>query len=92
MVEPVPLELESLDALSKQIIQQAKAFQAVYRLCTYTSKVPSHTSVKACKRTIFVLQLLLDKTMETVEEIEDLAKGKLALLPNPELYVHNSEQ
>ena len=29
-VEPVPRELESLDSLSKQLIQRAKAFQAVF--------------------------------------------------------------
>ena len=87
MVEPVPSELESLDPLSKQIIQRTKAFQAVYRLGTYTGKVPSHTSVKACKGTMFFFPLPLDKTMDTVEEIEDMAKGKLALLPNPELYI-----
>ena len=34
-VEPVPSELESLDLLSKQLIQRAKAFQAVFRLGTY---------------------------------------------------------
>ena len=85
MVESVPPELESLDPLSKQMIQWAKAFEAVYRLGTYTGKVPSHTSVKACKGTMFFLPLPLDKTMDTVEEIEDLAKGKLVLLPNPEL-------
>ena len=31
-IEPVPKELENLDALSKQLIQKAKVFQAVYRL------------------------------------------------------------
>ena len=31
VVEPIPPELESLDPLSKQMIQQAKAHQAVYR-------------------------------------------------------------
>ena len=31
-VEPVPSELESLDPLSKQLIQCAKAFQAVFQL------------------------------------------------------------
>ena len=87
MVEPLPPELESLDPLSKQMIQWAKALHAVYRLGTYTGKVPSHTSVKACKSTILFLPLPLDKTMEKVKEIEDLAKGKLALLPNPELYI-----
>ena len=87
MVEHVPPELESLDPLSKQMIQRAKAFQAVYRLGTYTVKFPSHTSVKACKGTMFFLPLPLDKTMDTVDEIEDMAKGKLAMLPNPELYI-----
>ena len=87
VVEPVPPEFESLDPLGKQMIQWAKAFEAVYRLGTYTGKVPSHTSVKACKGTMFFLPLPLDKTMDTVEEIDDLAKGKLALLPNPELYI-----
>ena len=33
------------------------------------------------------LPLPLDKTMDMVEEIEDLAKGKLALLSNPEMYI-----
>ena len=54
-VEPVPKELENLDPLSKQLIQKAKAFQAVYRLGTYTGKVPSHNSLKACKGTMSFL-------------------------------------
>ena len=33
------------------------------------------------------LPLPLDKTTDMVEEIEELAKGKLALLPNPEVYI-----
>ena len=48
-------ELESLDPLRKQMIQRAKAFQAVYRLGTYTGKMPSHTSVKAGKGTMLFL-------------------------------------
>ena len=81
MVEPVPPELESLDPLGKQIIQWAKAFQAVYMLGTYTGKVPSHTSVKACKGTMFFLPLPLDKTMDMLEEIEGLAKVNLLCCP-----------
>ena len=46
-VEPIP---ENLDPLSKQLIQRGKAFQAVFRLGTYTA---SHNSIKACKGTMF---------------------------------------
>ena len=58
-VDPVPPELEALDPLSKQIIQWAKPFQAVYRLGMYTSKVPSHTSVKACQMVFFLLLTIM---------------------------------
>ena len=46
--EPMPKELEALDPLSKQLIQRGKAFQAVVRLGTHTSKVPTYNSLKAC--------------------------------------------
>ena len=45
--EPVPNELKSLDALSKQLIQRAKAFQAIVRLGTYSGKVPVCNSLQA---------------------------------------------
>ena len=35
-LDEVPVELSGLDALSKQLIQRAKAFQTVVRLGTYT--------------------------------------------------------
>ena len=41
-LEPVPDELKSLDPLSKQLMQRAKA---VFRLGAYTGRVPSHNSV-----------------------------------------------
>ena len=41
LTEPVPDELKSLDALSKQLIQRAKAFQTIVRLGTYSGKVPA---------------------------------------------------
>ena len=41
VTEPVPDELKSLDALSKQLIQRAKAFQTIVRLGTYSGKVPA---------------------------------------------------
>ena len=47
VTEPIPKELEMLDPLSKQLIQRGKAFQAVVRLGTYSSKVPSYNSLKA---------------------------------------------
>ena len=87
-VEPVPKELESLDPLSKQLIQKAKAFQAVYRLGTYTGKVPSHNSLKACKGTMFFLPLPLEKTVKTLEEVSQNADGAaVTRLPNPELFI-----
>ena len=61
--------LEVEDPLSKQLIQKAKAFQAVYRLGTYMGKVPSHNSLKACKGTMFFLPLPLEKTVKTMEEV-----------------------
>ena len=40
ITEAVPKELQVLDPLSKQLIQRGKAFQAIFRLGTYTGKVP----------------------------------------------------
>ena len=87
VVEPVPKELENLDPLSKQLIQRAKAFQAVYRLGTYTGKVPSHNSLKACKGTMLFLPLLLEKTVKTLEELNEKTDGAATGLPNPELFI-----
>ena len=87
-VEPVPRELESLDPLSKQLIQKAKAFQAVYRLGTYTGKVPSHNSLKACKGIMFFLPLPLEKTVKTLDKVSQNADGAaVTRLPNPELFI-----
>ena len=86
-VEPVPKELENLDLLSKQLIQKAKAFQAVYRLGTYTGKVPSHNSLKACKGTMFFLPLPLEKTVKTMEEVNKKVDGSVTGLPNPGLFI-----
>ena len=86
-VEPVPPELQNLDPLGKQLIQRGKAFQAVYRLGTYSGKVPSHNSLKACKGTMFFLPLPLEKTVQTLEEVQNDTDGTLTGLPNPELYI-----
>ena len=40
ITEPMPAELAKLDALNRQLILQAKAFQTIARLGTYTAKVP----------------------------------------------------
>ena len=58
VTEPVPDELAHLDALSKQLIQKAKAFQTVVRLGTITAKVPIYNSLQACKGTMFFFPYL----------------------------------
>ena len=65
--EPIPAELANLDALSKQLIQRAKAFQTIVRLAP--AKVPKYNSLKACKGTVFFLPLPLEKTLETLGEV-----------------------
>ena len=84
-VVPVPPELSKLDVLSMQLIQRAKCYQTVVRLGTYTGKVPTYNSLKACKGTMFFLPLPLNKTLDTLEEVKhsDTAND----LPDPELYV-----
>ena len=75
-----------LDPLSKQLIQRGKAFQAVVRLGTYSGKVPSYSSLKACKAkgTLFFLPMPLLKTIEDVENNADIASVGL---PDPEVYI-----
>ena len=94
--EPVPVELANLDPLSKQLIQRAKAFQAIVRLGTYTAKVPKYNSLKVCKGTMFFLPLPLEKTLETLGEVKppgvegslDSMDGERTThLPHPELYI-----
>ena len=82
MVE-VPPELSRLDCLSKQFIQLAKVYQTVVQLGTYTSKVPTYNSLKACKGSMFFLPLPLDKTLRTLDEVEDSNET----LASPELYI-----
>ena len=62
-------------------------FQSVYRLGTYTGKVPSHNSLKACKGTMFFLPLLLEKTVKTLEEVNEKTDSTATGLPNPELFI-----
>jgi hypothetical protein len=78
----VPDELSNLDALSVQLIQLAKAYQTVVRLGTYTGKVPSYSSLKASKGTMFFLPLPINKTIATLDQLEHQPS-----LPDPELYI-----
>ena len=87
ITEPIPKELERLDPVSKQLIQRGKAFQAVVRLGTYTGKVPSYNSLKACKGTMFFLPLPLDKTIQTIDDVMNSRGTPLVGLPDPELYI-----
>ena len=52
-----------------QFVQKAKAYQTVVRLGTYTHKVPTYNSLKACKGTMFFLPLPL--AMATLDEVEE---------------------
>ena len=79
-VVKMPPELAKLDSLGRQFVQRAKAFQMVVRLGTYTNKVPAYNSLKACKGNIFFLPLPLEKTMATLNEVEQA-------LADPELYI-----
>ena len=91
--EPVPGELAHLDALSRQLIQRAKAFQTVVRLGSITAKVPIYNSLQACKGTMFFLPLPLKQTLETLQEVlkPDTSAPHVATrqskLPKPELYI-----
>ena len=80
---PIPLELAVLDPLSRQLIQRAKYYQTIVRLSTYTGKVHHYNSLKAYKGTMFFLPLPLNKTLETLNDVN----GGDTSLPNPELYI-----
>ena len=80
-VVPIPPELSKLDCLSRQFIQRAKAYQTIIRLGTYSQKVPTYNSLKACKGNVFFLPLPLDKTLETLNKVG------LDSLADPELYI-----
>ena len=88
LTEPVPKELQVLDPLSKQLIPRGKAFQAIVRLGTYTGKVSTYNSLKACKGAMFFLPLL-DRTLQTIEDVESNAPVGL---PDPEIYVLVSDK
>ena len=86
ITEPVPDELKGLDALSRQLIQRAKAFQMVVRLGTYmySGNQPAYNSLQACKGMVVFLPLPLSNTLETLASVEE---GGTVALPDPQLYV-----
>ena len=57
------------------------------KLGTYTGKVPSYNSLKACKRTMFFLPLPLDKTIQTIDDVMNSRTMSSVGLPDPELYI-----
>ena len=65
---PIPAELAKLDSLSAQLIQLAKCYQIVFRLGTYTGKVPIYNSLKACNGNTFFLPLPLNRTLDTLHQ------------------------
>ena len=84
LTKSVPEELKRLDALSRQLVQRAKAFQTIVRLGTYTGNVPKYNSLQACKGSVFFLPLPLNKTMETLGEV---GTDTAVPVPDPELYI-----
>ena len=80
---PIPPELAKLDLLSRQLIHRAKCYQTIVRLGTYTGKVPTYNSLQACKGTMFFLPLPLNKTLETLNQVDQ----HTSVLPDPELYI-----
>ena len=61
---PIPTELKDLDPFTVKFLQLAKAFQTVVRLSTYTNKVPSYNSLKACRGNMFILPLPNSKDIQ----------------------------
>ena len=87
VTEPTPQELKSLNALCKQLIQRAKAFQIIVRLGTYSGKVPAYNALQACRGCMFFLPLPLNKTWDTLSEVELGRTDLLVALPDPQLYI-----
>ena len=87
VTEPTPPELKSLNALCKQLIQRAKAFQIIVWLGTYSGKVPAYNALQACRGCMFFLPLPLNKTWDTLSEVELGRTDLLVALPDPQLYI-----
>ncbi len=72
-----------MDPVSRQFVQRVKCYQTIVSLGTYTAKVPVYNSLKACKGTMFFLPLPLNKTLETLDQVEASSDA----LPDPELHI-----
>jgi hypothetical protein len=81
------LEVEPGTATLRSSQKAAHTAKAVYRLGTYTGKVPSHNSLKACKGTMFFLPLPLEKMVQTLEDVKNKVDGAVTGLPDPELFI-----
>ena len=89
-VEEIPKELSQLNALGRQLVQQAKPFQIIIRLGTYTGKVPIYNATKGLKGTMFFLPLPLQNTIATLDDLgmpTDSMSEDLQMLPDPELFI-----
>ena len=84
VTEPTPPELKSLNPLCKQLIQRAKAFQIIVRL---GGKVPAYNALQAYRGCMFFLPLPLNKTWDTLSEVELGRTDLLVALPDPQLYI-----
>jgi len=84
ITEPVPDKLAKLNALERQLIQRAKAFQTIIRLGTYTGKVLIYIALKAVEGTMFVLPLPMNKIFS---DLKKLSVNTVSSLPDPELYI-----
>ena len=90
-VEPIPEELDSLSALENQFIQQAKCFQTVVQLGTYTGKVPIYNRFKAAKGTMLFYHCQC-KThwlgcMRLGFRAQFSSDDIMSILPDPDLYI-----
>jgi len=89
-IEPIPEELANLSTPEIQFIPHAKCFQTVVRLGTHTSKVPIYNSLKAVKGTMFFLPLLLQNTLDRLDEAGfkvEFSSDNGSVLVDPEFYI-----
>ena len=72
---------QTIDALSNQLIQRAKAFQTIVRLGTYSGKVPAYNALQACS--------FCHATEEYARHLSEVQIGgtELVALPDPQLYI-----
>ena len=91
ITEHVPKELQILHPLSKQTAHTVWKSLSGYIPTGHLpkqAKFPITMPSRAYKATIFFLPLPLEKTLQTIDEVQSNKSGEgLAGLPNPELYI-----